>query len=119
MADSTSRELAIPDDNSSNTTIEPKSGLLDLVGTADMMRQLTIIVALVICVAIAIFIAVWAQEPEYRPLGTYQTQELIETLDYFDQNKIEYRLDGSTILVKDKDFQSINYAKSIIKSIDI
>lgn len=107
MADSTSRELAIPDDNSSNTTIEPKSGLLDLVGTADMMRQLTIIVALVICVAIAIFIAVWAQEPEYRPLGTYQTQELIETLDYFDQNKIEYRLDGSTILVKDKDFQSI------------
>lgn len=107
MAESTSTELAIPDDNSSNNNNEPKSGLLDLVGTADMMRQLTIIVALVICVAIAIFIAVWAQEPEYRPLGTYQTQELIETLDYFDQNKIEYRLDGSTILVKDKEFQSI------------
>ena len=107
MAETTSTELALPDDHSSNNSNEQKSGLLDLVGTADMMRQLTIIVALVICVAIAIFIAVWAQEPEYRPMGTYQTQELIETLDYFDQNKIEYRLEGSTILVKDNDFHSI------------
>ena len=107
MAETTSTELALPDEHSSNNSNEPKSGLLDLVGTADMMRQLTIIVALVICVAIAIFIAVWAQEPEYRPMGTYQTQELIETLDYFDQNKIEYRLEGSTILVKDNDFHSI------------
>ena len=99
MAETTSTELALPDDHSSNNSNEQKSGLLDLVGTADMMRHLTIIVALVICVAIAIFIAVWAQEPEYRPLGTYQTQELIETLDYFDQNKIEYRLEGSTCLL--------------------
>lgn len=107
MAETTSTELAIPDEGMTNNAVEPKSGFLDLVGTADMMRQLTIIVALVICVAIAIFIAVWAQEDEYRPLGTYQTDELIETLDYFDANKIEYRLEGSTILVKDKEYQNI------------
>ncbi len=108
MAESSSTELAISDEGLGlNSTPEQKSSIFDSIGTADMMRQLTIIVALVICVAIAIFIAVWAQEPEYRPLGTFKTQELIDTLDYFDQNKIEYKLEGSTILVHDKHYQSI------------
>ena len=108
MAEATNTELAISDDTiGSSGQAEQKSGFLEAVGTADMMRQLTLVVALVICIAIAIFIVIWAQQPEYRPLGTYQTEELIETLDHLDQNQIPYRLEGNTILVEEGSFQNI------------
>lgn len=34
-----------------------------------------------------------------RPLGAYETEELIPVLDYLDQQKQQYKLDGNTILV--------------------
>lgn len=86
---------------------EQKSGFMDSIGGADTMRQVVLVIALVICVAIAIIIFMWARQPDYRPLAKMQTQELVETLDYFDQNQIDYRLEGSTVLVNSEQYQSI------------
>ncbi|MFT6896379.1 MAG: flagellar M-ring protein FliF [Paraglaciecola sp.] len=111
MADATGTELAMSDTGSNSYTPdsehEQKSGFMDSLGSTDMMRQLTLVVALVICVAIAVFIMIWAQEPDYRPLAKMETQELIEALDYFDQNQIDYRLEGKTVYVSDSEYQTI------------
>jgi len=97
-----------PDDSSA----EQKSGFMDSIGSTDMVRQITLIIALVICVAIAVFILIWAQEPDYRPLATMETQELIETLDYLDQAQIDYRLEGNTVYVSSEHYQKIKLGMS-------
>ncbi|KMT64900.1 flagellar basal-body MS-ring/collar protein FliF [Catenovulum maritimum] len=86
---------------------EQKSGFLSSFTGVDMLRQVTLILALAICLAIAIFIIVWAREPDMRPLGKMEMQELIETLDFLDTQKIEYRLDGDVIYVIEDEFQDI------------
>ncbi|ABG41553.1 flagellar M-ring protein FliF [Paraglaciecola sp. T6c] len=111
MAEATGTELAMSnagaDPYSSGSEAEQKSGFMDSLGSTDMVRQLTLVVALVICVAIAVFIMIWAQEPDYRPLAKMQTQELIEALDYFDQNQVDYRLEGNTVYVSADQYQNI------------
>jgi flagellar M-ring protein FliF len=111
VAEAASTELAMsdmgtdmyPDDSGA----EQKSGFMDSIGSTDLVRQITLIIALVICVAIAVFILIWAQEPDYRPLARMETQELIETLDYLDQAQIDYRLQGNTVYVSSEQYQKI------------
>lgn len=112
MADATGTELALAggDGYSDGLEAEQKSGFMDALGSVDMMRQLTLVIALVICIAIAIFIVIWAQEPDYRPLATMETQELIETLDFLDQNYPEYRLEGNTIFVLEQEYKKVKLA---------
>ncbi|MCU4674718.1 flagellar basal-body MS-ring/collar protein FliF [Catenovulum sp. 2E275] len=86
---------------------EQKSGFLSSLSSVDVLRQVTLILALAICLAIAIFIIVWASEPDYRPLGKMQTEELIQTLDFLDQEKIDYRLEGDVIYVIEEEYQDI------------
>ncbi len=108
MAEATGTNLAVPDDaGASNNEPENKSGFMDTLGSADMMRQIALVVVLVICVAIAVFILIWAQEPDYRPMAKMDTEELIDTLDYMDANQIDYRLEGNTILVRNDEYQDI------------
>lgn len=111
MAESTSTELTISsDDFGSNTPIqqEQKSGFLgSMGGGTDLVRQISLIVALTICIALAVLIILWAREPDMRPLGTFETKELIETLDYLDSQKIDYNLDGQVIMVSGKEYQDI------------
>ncbi|WP_342804675.1 flagellar basal-body MS-ring/collar protein FliF [Alteromonas sp. M12] len=109
MAEATSTELALSDNDnySDSTELEHKSGFMDALGSVDLMRQVTIVIALVICIAIAIFIVIWAQEPTYRPLGKMDTQELIETLDYLDQNYPDYILEGNVVKVLESDYKNI------------
>nr|WP_268820521.1 flagellar basal-body MS-ring/collar protein FliF [Paraglaciecola sp. G1-23] len=90
-----------------DSVLEQKSTFMDAIGNTDLVRQITLVVALVICVAIAVFILIWAQEPDYRPLATMETHELIDTLDYLDQAQIEYVLEGNTIKVASDQYQSI------------
>ncbi len=111
MAETASTELAMsdmgtdmyPDDEG----VEQKSGFMDSIGSTDLVRQITLIIALVICVAIAVFILIWAQEPDFRPLAKMETQELIETLDYLDGAQIDYRLKGNTVYVSSEEYQRI------------
>ena len=109
MAEATGTNLTVSDSNDelASTEAENKSGFMDALGSADMMRQMALVVVLVICVAIAVFILIWAQEPDYRPLAKMETEELIETLDYLDANQIDYQLQGNTVYVRSDEFQSI------------
>lgn len=111
MAEATGTELAMNDMGTDmypdDSDVEQKSGFMDSIGNTDIVRQITLVVALVICVAIAVFILIWAQEPDYRPLAIMETQELIETLDYLDQAQIDYRLEGNTVYVSSDQYQKI------------
>ncbi|MFW8590233.1 flagellar basal-body MS-ring/collar protein FliF [Glaciecola sp. 2405UD65-10] len=108
MAEAASTELAIPDDNDSNEMVgQSKSSILDTISSTETIRQVTMIVTLVICVAIAIFIFIWSKEPTYRPLVQMPPQEMIETLDYLDQNQIKYKIEGNTVYVLDEQFKDV------------
>jgi flagellar M-ring protein FliF len=111
VAEATGTELAMSnmgmDSYGNDPIVEQKSGFMDSIGGADLMRQVVLIVALVICCTIAILVFIWANQPDYRPLAAMQTQELVETLDYFDLNQIDYRLEGNTVLVNSEQYQSI------------
>ncbi|PJG60608.1 flagellar basal-body MS-ring/collar protein FliF [Aeromonas cavernicola] len=86
---------------------EQKSSALGFLSNTDMLRQITLILALAICLAIAVFILLWGKEPEMRPLGTYNTQELVATLDYLDQQQIPYQVDGKSVLVSAEKYADI------------
>lgn len=76
-------------------------------GGMDIARQLILVAAVAICISLIVLLFMWVQEPEMRPLGTYQTEELIPVLDHLDQQKIDYTLDGNTIRVPAKDYSAI------------
>lgn len=76
-------------------------------GGMDIARQLILVAAVAICISLVVLLFMWVQEPEMRPLGTYETEELIPVLDHLDQQKIDYTLDGNTIRVPAKDYSSI------------
>ncbi|QXC28764.1 flagellar M-ring protein FliF [Aeromonas sp. FDAARGOS 1409] len=86
---------------------EQKSSALGFLSNTDVLRQLTLILGLTICLAIAVFILLWGKEPEMRPLGTFNTQELVSTLDYLDQQKIPYQVDGKSVLVSAENYADI------------
>ncbi|MGL5043808.1 MAG: flagellar basal-body MS-ring/collar protein FliF, partial [Plesiomonas sp.] len=58
-----------------------------------------------ICIALIIFAFFWAKEPELRPLGTYNNEELVQTLDFLDQNKVPYTLEGNTVKISQDTYQ--------------
>jgi flagellar M-ring protein FliF len=91
---------------------EQKSGYFGSLSGVDMLRQVTLVIALAICLAIAIFIIIWARQPDMRPLGKYPTEELIQTLDFLDAQKIEYQLEGNTVLVPETEYQNIKLQMS-------
>lgn len=111
MAESTDlmvQDTDLPDSNSAATgSGGEKTGMMSMLGNFDMLRQVIVVLALAICVAIAVFIMLWAQESTYRPLGNLETQELISTLDYMDANGIEYQVDGNTVSVPEENYDAI------------
>lgn len=108
MAEAISTELSIPDD-SENTALVSKSSnsISELLSSPETIRQIVMVVTLVICIAIAIFIFLWSKEPNYRPLAQMKPQEMIETLDYFDQNQIKHKVEGDTIYVLADEYKNI------------
>ncbi|MCC5854627.1 MAG: flagellar M-ring protein FliF [Idiomarina sp.] len=110
MAESTDlmlTETDLPAERNSDRDEEQKSGLMGALANIDVMRQVIIVLALAICLAIATFIILWAQEPEYRPLGRMDTVELVETLDFLDASGHRYRVEGNTVFVLERDFSDI------------
>lgn len=108
MAEATGTELAISNtDDRMSGDKESSPSFIENLNSVDVLRQITLVVALVISIAIAIFIVIWAQEPDLRPLAKMPTAELIERLDYLDANQIEYQLKGNTIYVNEADYESI------------
>jgi len=97
----------IVSDNEDGGLNEQKSGLASAMGNVDMLRQLTLIMALAICLAIAVFVIMWANQPEYRYLTKLPTEQLIKTMDYLDANQVDYRQENNTISVPAEEYQHI------------
>ncbi|MEL7291027.1 MAG: flagellar basal-body MS-ring/collar protein FliF [Pseudomonadota bacterium] len=97
------------DTNVQNPDLDEKSSSkFDMaVGDLDLLRQVVLVLSISICVALIVMLFFWVKEPEMRPLGAYETEELIPVLDYLDQQKLEYKLDGNTILVPASDYNSL------------
>jgi len=86
---------------------EKQSGFAASLGNVDVLRQLTIVMALAICLAIAVFVILWINQPEYRILTKLPTQQLIETMDFLDSNKVDYKQENNVISVHANDYQEI------------
>lgn len=114
MAENQSTELALSNTDfaQEKQPADSKAGLLGALGNGDLLRQITLVVALTICMAITILIFLWARSPEMRPLGSYDTQELIQTLDHLDAQKVKYKLEGNVILVPEDTLQDIRLSLS-------
>ena len=99
-------------DNSSfeadeSLAIPEKGALASFFSNVDVLRQISMIIGLLIVLAIVVIIWSWGKEADYRPLGNYQTEELITTLDFLDKQKIPYKLEGNSILVVSDQYQKI------------
>ena len=101
---------------------EQSSSKLDsALGNLDLLRQVILVLSVSICVALIVMLFFWVQEPEMRPLGMYETDELIQVLDHLDAQKAEYKLDGNTILVPASEFSKMKLDLSragLNKSVD-
>ena len=86
---------------------EHKPGIMGSLGSVDMLRQVTMILALAICLAVAVFVMIWAQEPEYRPLGQMSTAEMVQVLDALDKNQVKYEIQGDVVKVPEDKFQDV------------
>ncbi|MCZ4295617.1 flagellar basal-body MS-ring/collar protein FliF [Vibrio sinaloensis] len=108
-ADSTMLSTSDLDTGIQNPDLDEKSSSkFDMaVGDLDLLRQVVLVLSISICVALIVMLFFWVKEPEMRPLGVYETEELIPILDYLDQQKLDYQLDGNTILVPASDFNSL------------
>lgn len=87
----------------------PKSSFLSFLKSADVMRQVIIILTLAICLAVVVYLMVWAKGSDMRPLGQFTTPELIKTLNALDAHKFEYKVEqgSNTIYVKGDDYNNI------------
>lgn len=86
---------------------ENKPGMLGNLGGVDIMRQVIMILGLAICLAVAVIIMMWAQEPDYRPLGKMATTEMVQVLDVLDKNKIPYQINVDVVNVPEDRYQDV------------
>jgi flagellar M-ring protein FliF len=96
-------------DGAENVAEEQKSGFASAMGNVDLLRQLTLIMALAICLAIAVFVIIWANQAEYRFLAKQPTEQLIKTMDFLDASGYNgtYRQQNNTISVPSDQYQDI------------
>jgi flagellar M-ring protein FliF len=96
-------------DGSENMAYEQKSGFASAMGNVDLLRQVTLIMALAICLAIAVFVIMWANQAEYRFLAKQPTEQLIKTMDFLDASGYGgiYRQENNTISVPSDQYQDI------------
>jgi len=95
-------------DNNDSAPIAPEKGAIStFFSNVDVLRQISMIIGLLIVLAIVVIIWSWGKEADYRPLGTYQTDELITTLDFLDQQKIPYKLEGNNVSVMSEQYQKV------------
>ncbi|MBY6198814.1 flagellar M-ring protein FliF [Vibrio hangzhouensis] len=101
-----SSDIAI---DSQNPDINEKSSSkFDMaVGDLDLLRQIVLVLSISICVALIVMLFFWVKEPEMRPLGVYETEELIPVLDYLDQKKVQYKLEGNALSVPVNEYNNI------------
>ncbi|SDK06553.1 flagellar M-ring protein FliF [Ferrimonas sediminum] len=101
-------DAALPIEGGDTAAVEEnKANPFGSLAGTDTLRQVSLILALTVCLLLVVFIVIWAQEPDYRPLGKMETAELVETLDFLDQQKIEYQVEGNVISVPEDQYNDI------------
>jgi len=86
---------------------ENKSSSIGGFSSNGMLRQVTMILALAIVLAVVVLVVLWAQEPEYRPLGKMDTQQMVQVLDVLDKNYIDYQLGVDVVKVPEDQYQQV------------
>jgi len=96
-------------DGAESMADEQKSGFASAMGNVDLLRQLTLVMALAICLAIAVFVIMWANQADYRFLTKQPTEQLIKTMDFLDASGLggTYRQENNTISVPTDQYQEI------------
>ena len=107
MSDTENNANLLLDNNDSASTTPQKGSISTFFSNVDVLRQISMIIGLLIVLAIVVIIWSWGKEADYRPLGTYQTDELISTLDFLDQQKIPYKLEGNNVSVMSDQYQKV------------
>ncbi len=112
MAESDNNTDMLLEDNgigdSQDLLVEPQKGTIALFfSNVDVLRQISMIIGLLIVLAIVVILWSWGKEEDYRPLGSYKTDELITTLDFLDTQKLPYKIEGNSILVVASEYQKI------------
>lgn len=112
MAETDNNAKMLLEDNGIGSNDDPiatpeKGAIASFFSNVDVLRQISMIIGLLIVLSIVIILWSWGKEADYRPLGTYKTDELITTLDFLDQQKVEYKIDGDSILVMVSEYQKI------------
>jgi len=107
VADSGSNANLLLEDSDSTSAPSQRGAISSFFSNVDVLRQISMIIGLLIVLAIVVIIWSWGKEADYRPLGTYQTDELISTLDFLDQQQIPYKLEGNNVLVMSDQYQKI------------
>lgn len=98
---------AVPASHQPGEVKAEKTSLLSSLGGGDVLKQVTMILALAICLALAVAIMIWAQESEFRPLGKMTTQEMITVLDELDKHNIKYEIQGDLVKVPEDKYQDV------------
>ena len=93
--------------DSDDSSTPGKGPLASFFSNVDVLRQISMIIGLLIVLAIVVILWSWGKEDEYRPLGTYETEELISTLDFLDTQEVVYKLEGNSVLVPSDKYQKI------------
>ena len=113
MADTTnSTGIALSDGNDlvamdNDTLSEQKSGFAAALGNTDVLRQLTLILALTISLGIAVSVIMWANQTEYRALAKLPTQQLIKTMDFLDVQNVDFKQENNVISVPIDEYHHI------------
>jgi len=107
VATDNNSDMIASDNGDQNAMEEQKSGFSAALGNVDMLRQVTLVVALSICLAIAVFVIILANEPDYRAIAKLPTEQLIKTMDFLDAQKVEYSQENNTISVPSDEYSKV------------
>ena len=86
---------------------EQKSAALSFLSSAEIIRQLILVLALAVAIGIGATIIFLVSEPDMRPLGRMDTEELVQTLDFLDKERISYKVSHNVISVESDIYQSV------------
>ncbi len=76
-----------------------------------IIKQVGLMVGLAASVALGVVIALWAQTPEMKPMGNFDSTSMADAVSYMEQNKIPYKIaDNGSLLVAQEQFQRAQLA---------
>ncbi len=95
------------------TTIQAPGtgGFMPGMSNLGIIKQVGLMVGLAASVALGVVIALWAQTPDMKPMGSFDSTSMAEAVSFLEQSKIPYKLaDNGTLMVAQDQFQQAQLA---------